>query len=121
VVRLGAVDDATRSALLHGASALAYPSSDEGFGFPMLEAMSVGVPVVATRVGGIPEVAGDAAVLVEPSDDPAPLADALRRVVSDDALRAELVVAGRARSTIFSWDAHARGMAQLWRDAAGSA
>src|SRR5690606_24040703 len=64
IVRLGWVDDAARSALLHGAAVLAYPSRYEGFGLPPLGAMSVGTPVVATAVGSLPEVLGDAAILV---------------------------------------------------------
>ncbi|MCU1373087.1 MAG: putative glycosyltransferase [Actinomycetia bacterium] len=110
------VDDATRAALLRGATALAYPSRYEGFGFPVLEAMSVGVPVVASAVGGVPEVAGDAALLVAP-DDPGALADALRTAVGDEAERSRLITAGHARASSFTWEAHARGMAQLWRDA----
>jgi glycosyltransferase involved in cell wall biosynthesis len=110
------VDDDTRAALLRGAAALAYPSRDEGFGFPVLEAMSVGVPAVASAVGGVPEVAGDAALLV-PADDPGALAAALRTAVEDSAERARLVAAGRARASSYSWDEHARGMARLWHDA----
>jgi len=109
-------DDVTRAALLRGATVVAYPSRYEGFGFPVLEAMSVGVPVVASAVGGVPEVAGDAALLV-PADDVAALADALRTAIEDDAERARLIAAGHARAAQFTWDAHARGMAQLWRDA----
>lgn len=110
------VDEPTRAALLRGASALAYPSRYEGFGFPVLEAMSVGVPVVASAVGGVPEVAGDAALLV-PAGNVDALAAALRTAVSDEAERARLIAAGRARAATFSWDAHARGMAELWRAA----
>lgn len=110
------VDDDTRAGLLRGAAALAFPSRDEGFGFPVLEAMSVGVPVVATDVGGIPEVAGGAALLV-PAEDPGALAAALRRAVGDDAERRRMVNAGHARAARFTWDAHARGMAALWHEA----
>jgi glycosyltransferase involved in cell wall biosynthesis len=110
------VDDATRAALLRGATVLAYPSRYEGFGFPVLEAMSVGVPVVASAVGGVPEVAGDAALLVAP-DDAAALAAALTTAVTDDAVRDQLVAAGHEQAGRFSWAAHARGMADLWRTA----
>jgi glycosyltransferase involved in cell wall biosynthesis len=110
------VDEQEKAALLRGARALAYPSRDEGFGFPVLEAMSVGVPVVATSVGGVPEVAGDAALLVPPGD-PDALAAALRVALEDDAERARLIAAGHERALGFSWDAHARGMVDLWREA----
>jgi glycosyltransferase involved in cell wall biosynthesis len=113
---IGWVDDPTRAALLRGARVLAYPSRDEGFGFPVLEAMSVGVPVVASAVGGVPEVAGDAALLVPP-DDPMALAAALRTAVDDEAERRRLITAGTVRASSFSWDAHARGMSDLWHDA----
>jgi len=110
------VDEPTRAALLRGARAVAYPSRYEGFGFPVLEAMSVGVPAVATAVGGVPEVADGAALLV-PLDDVDALAGALRTAVEDETERARLIAAGLERVRAFSWDAHAAGMAQLWRDA----
>jgi len=118
VILTGGVSDATRRALLDRAAALAYPSIYEGFGFPVLEAMSVGVAVVAARAGSIPEVAGDAALLVEPTDEAA-LADALERVVDDDATRAELVARGRDRIRAFSWDETARALAACYRKLAG--
>jgi glycosyltransferase involved in cell wall biosynthesis len=118
VIITGSVSDATRRALLDRAAALAYPSIYEGFGFPVLEAMSVGVAVVAARAGSIPEVAGDAALLVEPTDEAA-LADALERVVDDDATRAELVARGRDRIRAFSWDETARALAACYRKLAG--
>ena len=90
----GPVDEDTKAWLLHHATALAYPSLDEGFGFPILEAQSVGVPVVATRAGSIPEVAGGGAELV-PLGDVDALAGALARVVDDEDRRAR---AGRRRA-----------------------
>jgi glycosyltransferase involved in cell wall biosynthesis len=117
VTRVGAIDEPTRAALLRGAAVLAYPSRDEGFGLPPLEAMSVGVPVVATRAGAVPEVVGDAALLVE-VDDVAGLADALRTAVDDETERDRLVAAGRAREATFTWHRTATGLAELWRRAA---
>jgi glycosyltransferase involved in cell wall biosynthesis len=115
--RLGYVDAATRADLLAGAAALAYPSRYEGFGFPPLEAMTVGVPVVATAVGSIPEVTGGAARLV-PDDDADALAAALEEVLTDTAVRDALVAAGRARAATFSWSATADALAALYRDLA---
>jgi glycosyltransferase involved in cell wall biosynthesis len=117
VVRLGRIDDATKSWLLHHASVLAYPSLDEGFGFPLLEAMAADVPVVASTAGSIPEVAGDAAVLVAPDDIDA-LAAAIDKVLVDDRLHHDLVTAGRARVARFSWTTTARRMADLYADLA---
>ena len=114
VVLAGQVDDAGRRALLEAASVLAYPSIYEGFGFPLLEAMSADLPVVAARAGSIPEVAGDAALLVEPTDDQG-LAAALDRVLTDDTTRAELVARGRDRLGAFSWQETARALAACYR------
>lgn len=113
IVRLGYLPEAQRRALLGGAAVLAYPSLYEGFGFPPLEAMAAGVPVVATNSGSIPEVVGDAAELVAPGDAPA-LAGALARVLGDGALRARLVAAGRARAAVFDWAASAASMLELY-------
>jgi glycosyltransferase involved in cell wall biosynthesis len=98
----GYVSGDDRADLLAGASVLAYPSHYEGFGFPPLEAMAAGVPVVTARAGAVPEVVGDAAVVVEPDDADA-LTDALHRVLTDDALRRDLVERGHARHGAFSW------------------
>jgi glycosyltransferase involved in cell wall biosynthesis len=114
VVLAGQVDDAGRRALLDTARVLAYPSIYEGFGFPLLEAMSASLPVVAARAGSIPEVAGDAALLVEPTDERG-LAAALDRVLTDDALRSQLVARGHDRVGTFSWSATARALATCYR------
>lgn len=116
----GWVDPEARAGLLREAAVLAYPSRYEGFGLPPLEAMSVGVPVVATAVGAVPEVVGDAAELITPGDVDA-LAGALHRVLTDEARRADLVIRGRERVGRYSWDAYAAGLVALYRRAAGSA
>lgn len=90
-------------ALYSGARLFAYPSKYEGFGLPVLEAMSCGAPVVTTNVSSMPEVAGDAAILVAP-DDVAGLAAALLRVSGDHALRDDLRCRGLARAKTFSWE-----------------
>jgi len=114
VVLAGPVSDAGRRALLENATLLAYPSIYEGFGFPVLEAMTAGVPVVAARAGSIPEVAGDAALLFEPTNEP-DLADKMNRVMTDDATRSELIARGRDRVHAFSWDHTARALASCYR------
>jgi len=117
VVHLGWVPPGAAAALLAGAAALAYPSLDEGFGFPPLQAMAAGVPVVASRAGALPEVLGDGAHLVPPGDADA-LAEGLALVLSDDELRAGLVARGAAQAARYSWPACAAGLAELYRDAA---
>ena len=114
-VRLtGWIDDDERDRLLASARVLAYPSLDEGFGLPMLEAWQHDVPVVAARAGALPEVAVDAALLVDPLDVDA-LAGALQRALDDDAARRELVDHGRVRLATFSWDRTAEGIAAIYR------
>jgi glycosyltransferase involved in cell wall biosynthesis len=112
IQRIGWSDD--RSSLIAGARLLAYPSLYEGFGLPPLEAMSLGVPVVATAVGAIPEVVGDAAVLVAPRDVPA-LAEALLAVAEDATIRERLIALGTERVRSFSWQRAGQQLAQLYR------
>jgi glycosyltransferase involved in cell wall biosynthesis len=119
IVRLGYVDDDVLQGVLAGATVLAYPSVYEGFGFPPLEAMAAGVPVVATAAGSIPEVVGDGALLVPPGDTDA-LAAALVTVLDDDAARDALVRRGRCRSAVFTWESCGDGLANLYADAARS-
>lgn len=103
--------------LLRGASVLAYPSLYEGFGYPPLEAMRVGVPVVATNVASLPETCGDAAVLVEPRK-PDVFADALERVLNDNELREELVTRGKARVSSLRWAEAASQFVALYKELA---
>jgi glycosyltransferase involved in cell wall biosynthesis len=115
--RLGFLSERDRADLLQGATALVYPSVYEGFGLPPLEAMAVGVPVVSTTAGSLPEVLGDAALLVAPEDSDA-LAVALGHVVADHHLREHLVAAGRQQAARWSWDDTADGLATLYHRAA---
>jgi len=110
---LGTIGDTTRSWLLHRASAIAYPSLDEGFGFPVLEAQTVGVPIVASRCGSLAEVGGDGVEYVDPLD-PADIARGLARVLGDSARRTELRCAGMANLDRFSWDDTVDGLARLY-------
>jgi glycosyltransferase involved in cell wall biosynthesis len=96
--------------LLGAAEALVYPSLFEGFGIPIIEAFHAEIPVITSNCTSMPEVAGDAAILVEPTDVTM-LADALQTVSSNCALRAELVEKGRSQRERFSWD---KTSAKLW-------
>lgn len=110
----GFVADADLPALYSAARVLAYPSLYEGFGLPLLEAMACGTPVVTSTASCLPEVAGDAALLVDPFDVPA-LASALERTIADEALRAGLIARGFARARAFTWEAAARQLIDLYR------
>ena len=103
---LGHVDDATLRTLYRSAAALAFPSLHEGFGLPLLEAFAEGLPAVAGASGALPELAGEAALLVDPLDHLA-IADALERAVTDQELRARLSAAGRERAAAYTWQAAA--------------
>ncbi len=102
-----------------GAAVLAYPSLYEGFGFPPLQAMQAGVPVVSTRAGSLPEILGDGAILVEPRDHDG-LAAALDACLGDEALRDRLVAAGTAWASRYSWERCGGGLEALYRDAANA-
>lgn len=116
VKHIGYVDAAHRRALFEGARLLVQPSFDEGFGMPVLEAMTLGVPVVAADRGALPEVLGDAGLLVDP-EAPEALAGAIERLVDDDAFAATCASKGVARARQFSWDAMARGVYDAYRQA----
>jgi glycosyltransferase involved in cell wall biosynthesis len=116
IVRPGYLDDAGLDATLRRAAALAYPSVYEGFGFPPLQAMAVGVPVVATSVGAIPEVVGDGAWLVD-GGKPETLTEALTHVLEGGPDIDALIDRGRRRSADFTWSKCAEGLDRLYRDA----
>jgi glycosyltransferase involved in cell wall biosynthesis len=117
IVRTGWVAPSDLAALLARASVLAYPSLYEGFGFPPLQAMRAGVPVVATRAGSLPEVLGDGALLVEPGDHVG-LAGALNACLGDETERLRLIAAGTAWSARYSWERCGEGLETLYREAA---
>ena len=100
---LGHVDEATLTALYESASVLAFPSLYEGFGLPLLEAMSRGVPAVGGAAGALPELALGAAISVKPDDVDA-IAGALEQLLSDAQLRVKLGDEGKRRAAEFTWD-----------------
>jgi len=117
--RTGWVSERARAGLLGDAAMLVYPSRYEGFGFPPLEAMAAGIPVVATRVGALPEVIGGGAELV-PAGDPDALAGAIAGILDSPGRAAALAASGRQRAAEFSWDRCADGLAALYRDVVAS-
>ena len=119
VRRLGYVEDPERRHLLAGATVLAYPSIYEGFGHPPLEAMQIGIPVVASNAGALPEVLDDAALLPDPSDVDA-IADALKGVLVDETLRDRLITRGHERVARYTWERAGSELASLYRRVAHS-
>jgi glycosyltransferase involved in cell wall biosynthesis len=110
---LGSVDHEQVAWLYQNCSVMAYPSLDEGFGFPILEAMAARVPVVASCTGSLPEIAGTAALLIDPTDTDA-LVQGLGTALRDDVRRNELIAAGLDRVRQFSWEATAQGLLDLY-------
>jgi glycosyltransferase involved in cell wall biosynthesis len=117
---LGWVPWSELAALYEGASVAVYPSLGEGFGFPVLEAMAQGTPVVTSAGGATEEVADGVAVLVDPHDVEA-IADGIRRVLDDGVLASELGSAGRERARAFTWERSAELAAAVYAEAAGTA
>jgi len=114
---IGRVSDESIAWLYQQATAMAYPSLDEGFGFPLLEAMSEQLPIVGSTGGSIPEVAGSAALLVDPLDINA-LAEAITKVVTDSSLQLQLQHAATDQYNKFSWDKTANQLINLYSDLA---
>ncbi len=115
---LGYVDPDELAAWYARAAIFAFPSLDEGFGMPVLEAMAGGAPVLTSNRSALPEVAGDAAALVDPEDTQA-LARALRDMADNDDLRRDLAARGLARARLFTWERAARETWGVYRELLG--
>jgi glycosyltransferase involved in cell wall biosynthesis len=113
---LGYVSEARRAELLRGASYLLMPSLEEGFGMPALEAMAAGVPVIASHRGSIPEVVGDAGVLIDPAD-PSSLSAAIESAMADAPRWQDLRRRGLARASQFTWTQTARDVRRAYEAA----
>ena len=113
---LGFVAGSDLAALYRGAAVFCYPSLKEGFGMPVIEAMAQGTPTVTSRSTSTEEVAGDAALLVDPRDVSS-ITDALERALHDDSLRARLNAAGRERAATFTWARTASLVESAYREA----
>ena len=118
VVVVGYLERDLLPRVLKAATALVYPSIYEGFGLPPLEAMALGVPVIAVRAGAVPEVVGDCAVLAEAGDADS-LAAAIRSLLNNGGRAASLRRCGPDRALCFSWGAHAAQVLDVYRKAAG--
>jgi len=114
----GFVPDRTLAVLYRLATVFVFPSLYEGFGLPPLEAMASGTPVVTSNLSSLPEVVGDAALLINPYD-PAEIAEGMRQALTDEALRARLVASGQARVKAFSWETSVRRVLEIYREVAG--
>ncbi len=113
----GWIAEADAPLLLSAAEVFAYPSVYEGFGLPPLEAMACGTPVITSNASSLPEVVGNAGILLSPDDAPA-WANALERVLSDAGLRADLRARGLARARQFTWEATARQTLAVYQQVA---
>ena len=116
---LGYVNEDALPGITAGASVLAYPSFYEGFGFPVAQAMAAGVPSITSDLSSLPEIAGEAALLIDP-ESTAEIRDALERLLTSPGLRERLGGAGRVRARQFRWDISARKSLEWFRRLAGN-
>jgi glycosyltransferase involved in cell wall biosynthesis len=117
---LGFQSAKTLAILYRLADAFVFPSLYEGFGLPPLEAMASGTPVLTSNVSSLPEVVGDAALLIDPYD-PESIAQGMYRILSDESLRTDLIARGHARAATFSWEASVSRVLKIYRDVGGQA
>jgi glycosyltransferase involved in cell wall biosynthesis len=119
IIRAGHVTEEQLDALYRGADAFVYPSLYEGFGLPVVEAMARGVPTITSNTSSLPEVAGDAALLVDPTDV-SEIAEALARILTDPALAGDLRARARARAATYTWAATARATLDVYHHVMGA-
>lgn len=112
---LEGVSDADLALLYSAASVFVFPSLEEGFGLPPLEAMACGAPVIASNTSSLPEVLGDAAILVSPTDIRA-ISDGIAAVLTDPTTASELIKSGLAQSQKYSWEATASKTREVYED-----
>jgi alpha-1,3-rhamnosyl/mannosyltransferase len=115
---LGYIPEPDIAPLTAAATIFAYPSLYEGFGFPVAQAMAAGTPAIASNVSSLPEITGDAALLIDPRS-PGELRDALSRLLLSPTLRAELAAKGRARARAFRWETCAAQSLVFFQEVAG--
>lgn len=111
---IGFADDADVAKLYNAAECVAFPSLYEGFGFPVLESMACGTPVLTSNVSSLPEVAGEAAIMVDPYDIEA-IAEGLRRIIDDSELRETLVKRGLQQASRFTWENSAINLLKIYK------
>jgi glycosyltransferase involved in cell wall biosynthesis len=116
---LGYVPEGDLPGLIAGATAFVYPSLYEGFGFPVVQAMAAGVPVITSNNSCLPEIVGDAALLIDPKSS-TEIGSALNRLLESEALQADLAARGRNRADLFRWEKCATQSLQFFRSVLGS-
>lgn len=109
---LGYLSEKSLAGLYNLAQALVFPSLYEGFGIPLLEAMQCGCPVIASNTSSIPEVTGDAAIMIDPHS-PEEIAEAMEKITKDSDLRSTIIEKGHAQSKKFSWEKAAKELVEI--------